>query len=166
MSHRKKHHPVLVVEGNLPSIIHGHIAVTITGIIDGKPQLTLDGGSDEVGWSAEGETIKLMPTTEQETNTALWYKLILKLTEPTEFRMVGIQILHHRLDKPSTEHAAILIPPSTDGLQTELNLLHQISTTDELVTYGMFIGLFKDNQTFWHDPTIAFDPPTGPDPVP
>jgi hypothetical protein len=143
------------VTGNIPPTpITGTITVTVTGTFqDNDLQVHLDG--EGPGWSAEGQSIHLTPET-QEADAPVWFQFTLELIE-SSLSLVGIQILHHNEENPSSAHAAIFLPASLVH-QVELNLLHQIPSTGDTVTYGMFIGLSDGSQTSWHEPSIAFEP--------
>jgi hypothetical protein len=84
--------------------------------------------------------------------------LALDQTSSESFTLVGAQVFHHTPGNVSTVLATFFFPASSSG-HVVLDLLHDIPSDGNTVTYKMLIGV-KDSSgvTHWPDPSIAFDP--------
>jgi hypothetical protein len=123
---------------------------TVTATVMDDLTVQLSGSGD--GWSTHQQNLILAPET-----TPAYYRLTLELNPLPPFSLIGAQIFRQVLEEVNTGNAALFVPASSG--QVQLNLFHHIEITPGVV-YQLFLGI-QDNsnqQIFWPDPTISFDP--------
>jgi hypothetical protein len=142
-----------------PSSRNGTITALVTGV---EPLLHVEFFGEGDGWRASGQGLHVKPGTIDPVH----YQLTVEL-DSSSFSLIGAQIYRETIEDVNTHHATIFLPALWASNQLVINLLNGIHNSGNGVHYKFFIGLINNNtgNIFWPDPTIEFEPESGPPPV-